>query len=213
MDWLTFISKLVAALAWPAVILVLLFLIRNHIGGLAERIEEISLPGGAKARFRRQLETARRIAEEAPPLSINEREIQQNLRLKTGKPEGIMLPEFAEWDYRAWIELAEHHPSAAILDAYKRLEGVLIDIGSKEGQRPRNLADIAYSMWRSGSIDQSDLDLYRRLRSTRNAAVHVSRREVTPGEALEFGELVQQLMLRLLLAKGRYLGGPRNGTP
>jgi hypothetical protein len=54
MDWLTFTTHIVDAivsLAWPAVALVLVFLLLPHFSGLAARIESLKLPGGAEAHF------------------------------------------------------------------------------------------------------------------------------------------------------------------
>jgi hypothetical protein len=60
MDWLTFITKLVDAFVWPGLVLVLLWWLRPHLGGLARRLEELTLPGGAKAKFRQELEEGSR---------------------------------------------------------------------------------------------------------------------------------------------------------
>jgi hypothetical protein len=54
MDWLTFTTHMVEAvvsLAWPAVAVVLILLLRPHFGGLAARVESLRLPGGAEAHF------------------------------------------------------------------------------------------------------------------------------------------------------------------
>jgi hypothetical protein len=54
MDWLTFTTHIVDAavsLAWPAVAIVLIFLLRPHFGGLAARIASLKLPGGTEAHF------------------------------------------------------------------------------------------------------------------------------------------------------------------
>jgi hypothetical protein len=56
MDWLTFFSKIIGNLAWPGVVLALLWWLRPHLGGLAKRLEELRLPGGARAKFRKELE-------------------------------------------------------------------------------------------------------------------------------------------------------------
>src|SRR5207248_1310499 len=47
-DWLTFISKIVGDLVWPIVALVLILLLRPYLGGLANRLEELILPGARK---------------------------------------------------------------------------------------------------------------------------------------------------------------------
>jgi hypothetical protein len=59
MDWLTFLSNLVGSLAWPSVVIVLLIILRRQISALASRLEELTLPGGAKAKFAKLLDEAR----------------------------------------------------------------------------------------------------------------------------------------------------------
>jgi hypothetical protein len=59
MDWLTFISQMMAALEWPTVVVVLLLLLRPYFGGLAARLESLKLPGGTEAKFREELTRAK----------------------------------------------------------------------------------------------------------------------------------------------------------
>jgi hypothetical protein len=60
MDWKSFIASIVGSLAWPSVVVTLLILLREQIGSLAEHLQELSLPVGARASFEKQLETARK---------------------------------------------------------------------------------------------------------------------------------------------------------
>src|SRR5438270_10049019 len=59
MDVLTFISNLVGSLVWPVVVIVLLVFLRPRLEGLADRLQELSLPGGTKAKFEKRLDAAR----------------------------------------------------------------------------------------------------------------------------------------------------------
>jgi hypothetical protein len=59
MDWKQFFASMVGSLAWPVVVVALLVLLRKHLASMAERLEELTLPGGAKAKFDRQLDAAR----------------------------------------------------------------------------------------------------------------------------------------------------------
>jgi hypothetical protein len=45
MDWFQFIAALIGHLAWPSVVIVLLVVLRRHIGSLANRLIEFSVPG------------------------------------------------------------------------------------------------------------------------------------------------------------------------
>src|SRR5689334_12670500 len=80
MDELTFWSKIaetLASLAWPAVLVTILIVYRDHIADLLERIVEVALPGGTKLTFKDRLAKAdveaeivkeEVAAEEPPPL-------------------------------------------------------------------------------------------------------------------------------------------------
>jgi hypothetical protein len=65
MDWLQFIAAVIGHLAWPLVILILLIMVRKHIGALAERLLEFSF-GGAKITFDKILEKGAEIIEHTP---------------------------------------------------------------------------------------------------------------------------------------------------
>jgi hypothetical protein len=66
MDWLQFIDSMVGHLAWPTIVGVLLFFLRNQLTGLAVRLKELSLPGGMKATFEKELQVGREIVEQIP---------------------------------------------------------------------------------------------------------------------------------------------------
>lgn len=53
------IASVLGAWAWPAVIALLLFLLRPQLGALAQRLNELTLPGGAKASFHSELEATK----------------------------------------------------------------------------------------------------------------------------------------------------------
>ncbi|MGU3475617.1 hypothetical protein [Methylobacterium sp. D48H] len=57
-DILQFISAIVGSLAWPLVVIYLLYLLRHQLSALAKRLQEISLPGGGGAKFRDEVREA-----------------------------------------------------------------------------------------------------------------------------------------------------------
>ncbi|MBB2959824.1 hypothetical protein [Methylobacterium sp. R2-1] len=63
MDWLQFFSSIIASLAWPSVVALLLILLRSQLASLAQRLEELTLPGGAKASFKELIQEAKTSAE------------------------------------------------------------------------------------------------------------------------------------------------------
>lgn len=158
MDWKTFISSLVASLAWPSVIIVLLIVLREQIVGLAERLQELSLPGGAKATFQRELEIARGEAENLPPAPA------------TSNSERI-VPEAEE---RRFLRLAATAPEMAVVEAYKRIEEVLNKIAPLlDLHNVDNALPIVNELTKRGLIDNGTLALFNTLRQARNVAVHL----------------------------------------
>jgi hypothetical protein len=55
MDWLQFFASIIGSLAWPSVVVALLFMLRGQMAGLVGRLEELAF-GGAKAKFAMALE-------------------------------------------------------------------------------------------------------------------------------------------------------------
>lgn len=86
MDWLQFIATVVGHLAWPLVILVLLIMLRSHIGALAQRLEKFSL-GGASISFKDILsKNAELIKEDAIQQAREIPPVQEALPLPLPKP-------------------------------------------------------------------------------------------------------------------------------
>src|SRR3954454_5902101 len=137
MDWKQFIASVVGSLAWPSVIIVLLFLLRRQLAGLAERLQELSLPGGAKATFEKNLAGARRDAEKIAP------EPDDATRI---------IPEGEE---RRFQRLAQEFPEAAIIERFKYIEGLLFRVAEyldlKGQKHPINAIE---ELHRQGLIDE-----------------------------------------------------------
>ena len=116
MNWLQFIDSMVGHLAWPVVVGALLFFLRRQLTGLAFRLKELSLPGGMKATFEKELEVGRTIVEQIPA--------------PTSPPQlAPSTPEEESTLYRLAIE----SPDGAIVLAYLELEKALRDIAVKLG--------------------------------------------------------------------------------
>lgn len=131
MDWLTFISKLIGDLAWPAVVVCLLLLLRPYLGGLAQRLEELTLPGGARAKFRDDLEAARERA--IPVLGLTASSL-------TAAHHGTAEVMGGE---NQFLHLAALFPEAAILQSYQEIERIISDhaagIPDLQGRRPTDV--------------------------------------------------------------------------
>lgn len=168
MDWLQFFASIVSSLAWPALVAVLLLLLKGQLAGLAERLEELTLPGGAKAKFERGL---------AKAISTSEQIERSPGIQETAPPQ----PE------NAYLQLAKSFPEAAVLESFKEVEALLIKIRSllPDGSA-RSLNIVIQRLLDMNYIDENAYELFQNLRDARNAAAHARTvNGITPGEALE----------------------------
>src|SRR5262249_49106056 len=70
MSWLDFFASVIGSLAWPGLVLVVLWYNRQRLANLPDWIKELKLPGGTKIKFKRALDEARLLAAEtATPAS------------------------------------------------------------------------------------------------------------------------------------------------
>jgi hypothetical protein len=172
MDWKQFIASIVGSLAWPAVIIVLLILLRHKLGELVSRMEELKLPGGVSAKFGKELEAARQKIEESKAAQEVPKE-----------PVRWRTTDSAELLY-----LAEEFPEAAVMEAFRQVEHAIGENRDKLPDIPKGtLLSYVKVLAQRGLVDKVAVDLFQRLRNLRNIAAHGSGADrVTPGEALEY---------------------------
>lgn len=185
MDKLTFVSSVVSSVAWPLVAVFFLWQLRPYIIALAERVEEISLPGGGKAKFVRVFEAAREDAEE----------------LDTGD----VAPQPAEAGQgleEAYLNFAYSFPEAAVMQSFIELEKFIMakrDVwGAVLGDTARHPNRVVDALASHEYVEPSWVKQFNRLRRIRNYAAHgLEGNKVSPGEAIEFREMCRQLTDRL----------------
>ncbi len=188
MDNLTFwakIAEILGSMAWPALVAAVLVAYRGHVAGLFDRITELTLPGGTKAVFKKELENA---GEKAA-------EIESEA--------GMVAPTPLRPD-DLFTHLAKNFPQAAIIEEFKEIEEIALEVGEALGLAPRaGRIDIPVQrLLDLRLIDDNAYDLFISLRRARNAAAH-SR--LTSGiksvDALEYrqnAELMKQILERAL---------------
>ena len=186
MDWKAFIASVLRSLTWPSVVIVLLFLLRKHLGGMADRIEELTLPGGAKAKFVKALDEARAekelVAVESGPLD----------------------QKVSEVDARR-LELANRFPEAAVMEAYKDVEALVLELRDALDLPPRtNFRRVVSRLVEQGLVAHEVQLLFENLQQARNASAHAgSANRITPGEALEYMAQAEFLVSLLRGTLGR----------
>ena len=177
MDWLTFIVKIIDALAWPGLVLLLLWWLRPHFGGLARRLEELTLPGGAKAKFRQELEEAK----EQAVAAYNYLDLE---------PPAFQIGTAAEGPEAQYLQLAAMFPEAAILQSYQEIERIIGEHAKKAGIAIRSAPRVVDFLQKKEVVGAAAVDTFNRLRGLRNEAAHGgSSLKLSLDEAVEYRAL------------------------
>jgi hypothetical protein len=175
MDWLTFISSLARALAWPAVFVFFLWRFAPEITGVLNALKLRRFRfGEAEAEFGETVERAVADLED----SRREQPIED-------KP---IPPEL--------YDLIDKLPNYAVLEAWKRLEKAVVDytvlhLGARPGQPfRRHLLLMVDKGPMSSSIASAIQDLYE----ARNQVVHRVDFQIDRSEAVRFVDTVEDVL-------------------
>jgi hypothetical protein len=156
MNWLEFVSSIIGSLAWPGVVLVVLWYNRHRLANLPDWIDELTFPGGAKVKFARAARKAEVAATE--------------LLAAKGSTEGQAAPP------KQISDLAENHPNAAVVASFEEIQNTLWQMVRflPLPTKGRDPSSVIHDLVRRGYLESSASTLYRNLAEGRNAAVHRS---------------------------------------
>ncbi|MGJ4944265.1 hypothetical protein ACQR1W_27110 [Bradyrhizobium sp. HKCCYLS1011] len=183
MDWLQFIAAVIGHLAWPVVFLIVIFVIRSHLGSLAERILELSF-GGATLKFDKLLSKGAELIEEAPKpkADVSSADALRELP-KLDRPDGDR--EISRLDIMLMTS-----------DARREVNELLGRLSEEMGiDKIRNPRILLRMLGKRGAISQEVIELYFTLESAQEAAFRegIDRKE----DAVEL--LRQSVFLKLAL--------------
>jgi hypothetical protein len=160
MDWLTFISNVIDSLAWPSVVVVILFLLRKELPNIAKLIRKFKY-GDLEVEFGESAKVVKEKSATALP------EPSPNARLSGGS-----LQE--QRDRLSF--LSELAPRSAILESWLQIESSAVDLIRKKGldsfrslPGPTRLRD---HLRNTGILNEEQLLVFEELRKLRNEAVH-----------------------------------------
>jgi len=188
MDCLTFVSKLIESLAWPAVTLLIVYWLKDAI---ADRIKDLrKLKWGDKeANFGKLLEAAK---EQAKAITAAEAPTVQ--REEITKDQSNL-----QYTRRVLQDVVQNAPQAAIIEAWAQVERQAKYLyfkwsGNAETNDPvSRLLDL---QWREGTDEQLRV-LMKNLRHLRNQAVHVGEEAISENQANEYVQLAMHVALAL----------------
>lgn len=160
MDALTFISKLVEALVWPAIVVWLLWYLKEHLPALARSLRKLKF-SGVEMEFEKQAEKLATETETAIPAT----------------------PPFEDPAIARLRQIGEISPRAAIVEAWVRVEINAAEVVRRAGlQMPTapGPLQLLSSLKQLGVLTAPQVSAFRHLRELRNMAVHAMDMDVTP---------------------------------
>ena len=201
MEWLEFAARLTEALAWPLAALAGILLLRQPLSRLlsSQRVKRLKAgPGGV------ELEYWDAAVEEA------KNELAADVRRERTLPKVVGAPEeeVAGRPFREEMRtLARIAPRAVVLESFSRLEQLLrTELGVEVAPSRSGFVSIRTL----GRLAEERRLLTPRERAVledliplRNAAAHSAADDLDEARAIEFSELVRQLIIAVLLAQGK----------
>jgi hypothetical protein len=204
--WLGFFASVIGSLAWPVIVALVLYLLRHTISpafeSLVGRLSKVTIQGGTAVEFGKELAEARDKGDEAA------------VRMAATKPEQLPRPHLVPEPITPndpFVALAKLSPPAAIVEAFKEVERVLIDndwllsdTGSMPAKRAGGLIEIVRDLNRAELIPGEVVEQFQRVRQLRNLAAHpTGQSDLSVGSAVEYRELCRFLVTAFSFAFAR----------
>jgi len=212
MSVLQFIDSMAGHLAWPVVVLLLIYLLRKELTALTGRVVEMSF-AGAKFKFGQLIAKGTEIVDDAPPESAEAAAEQaalftERLAQLERENEAVRarldqsLSDFtASNALRRAIGAIETGDTAArnVLAAFDGVERALNQAGEALGVKAKGITLMRVLLTRN-FVGQEEFELYQSLRAARNAMAHGQSNLPNDAEALEFLRQASFLLTRLTMA-------------
>lgn len=188
MNGFEFFAAIIDSLAWPAALFGMLFLFRRQVAALLPYMERLRYKD-FELEFR---ESVHQLAEESKDLMDE---------LKEEKPieEGPL--DFTDCLY----QLSEISPRAAILEAWLNVEANAVAALRARKIAPEEIGKIvplkiARMLQKTQTLGQDEMEIFHKLRSLRNRAVHLGEVNLDPIDVAEYIDLALFLTRRLRMS-------------
>lgn len=168
MDWLTFISKLVEALAWPALVAGVLLYLRTEFPSIVRLIRKLKFKDVELEFGEATIALAEETKRAVPPSKADSKLLGQDEEAVIGRLTSI----------------AELSPRAAILESWLLVEAAAADVIRKQSSTTLTANPgpmrIREGLRRAEVLTPPQEAAFEHLRRLRNLAVHAPDAEITP---------------------------------
>jgi hypothetical protein len=176
---------LIVGVAWPAVVLLIVWIFRDHLGALWDRLTALEA-GGVKATFDRGLAKAELVVEEAK-LAEGQSE-QPGPQISAQPPSGVYADRI--------MQLAELSPISAIVTKWLEVDDAMRRLARDRAIDPRlGPIGIMKRLKNQKIISEKTYESLRLLRDLRTIAQHSDKSgTITVEEAQRFTELADSIV-------------------
>jgi len=180
--------KILQVIAWPIVVVLIVFVLKTPIGKAILTVSKFRYKDrhrDVEIDFAKGLSEAESKAREIP--TLREKPVQSSsleTRLFTFSLETRLFT------------LARTEPSAAVTMAWLEVEASVHEAAQRLGlptSQPRQKRQVLRTLASKGIINEAAMDLYEQLRNLRNEAAHALGFEIDPIEAEQYVELALSL--------------------
>lgn len=181
MTWLEFLSSVVGSIAWPAVVLAGLFILKSPIESAIPRLSKLKFKE-LEAEFDRDLDKIEQEAKEAGFEAIEDAEV---------------VKDFQE----SLRQIAEISPNAAIVEAFRKIERSAKNLLQAKGHAPDYKVVAPYRLIervleKTDTLGKREVKIFRDLRQLRNKVTHLDF-SASRNQADEYIELAALLIAKM----------------
>lgn len=182
MDWLNFIEKIVASLAWPLATIAIIKLLKNEISEILPTLKKFKA-GPIEAEFEKEIKELRKTATKNKFIANEPKANYASFREEV-------------------INLADVKPSAAILEAWIQIETAARralksksnSVGSSNYIPASKLSTL---LLESKLLSPNEAETFNGIRKLRNEVAHAQGFAPTRESAYEYAEIAEPLFLKI----------------
>lgn len=178
-----FQASAIEHLAWPAITLLIIYLIRPHLKALIDRVLEFSF-GGATLKFGQYLTRGTQIVDDAPKSDLVHRN-QDGPSVGPATTDRHLAAGPRDLDQLWTLGTAPVRPVQSIFHSFASVEEMLEQIGRRLNTKDRDGA-LVRKLVDNGLVPEDCIELYGNLRDARNGVAHGKAAMPNEAESLEY---------------------------
>lgn len=199
MDWMTFVVGVLKAIAWPATLLLLVFLLRKPIRDLVPLVRKLKVKEFelefAHAVAQLGVDMQPELKESIPSSRAGTLDEARSQSSKISAPVAAVVRAAKARREEEVLRLASLSPRAAIMEAWAEVEAAAAETAASfwgPGNHPeifRTMAHLGEYLLQCKVIDTGQLVAFNKLRELRNKSVHAEELNIGVDETRRYVEL------------------------